>query len=258
MAQPINEPYRERIVACFKALATGDAIGKQTEMVSHHDVRRWYPGGITGFHGSPGEVIPRYVGNPKHQWLVGETTDDTEQTLAVARALLSNRGWSHTAVGRELLKCWKSVHPGVKSIWALHQSGDPSRIASDGDGCGAPMRVAPVGALYSPTRLDQLVRGAYESSVPTHGGQLAICAAAGVAAAISAAIEGMPTVEVLRLAVEAARRAETFARAAKGKTRSSIATLIQEMHVKLSGREALLASELAEEYFPDRPESKSR
>ena len=31
--------YRERVVACFKALATGDAIGKQTEMLSHPDVR---------------------------------------------------------------------------------------------------------------------------------------------------------------------------------------------------------------------------
>ena len=30
--------YRERAVACFKALATGDAIGKQTEMLSHPDV----------------------------------------------------------------------------------------------------------------------------------------------------------------------------------------------------------------------------
>jgi ADP-ribosylglycohydrolase len=248
--------YTERVVASFKALATGDAIGKQTEMLCRLDVRRWYPNGISGFHGSPGDVIPRYVGNPKHEWLIGETTDDTEQTIAVARALLNNRGWSHTAVGRELLKCWKSVHPGVKSMWTFHQCGDPSRIALDGDGCGAAMRVAPVGVLYSPKRLDELVRGAYESSVPTHGGQLAICAAAAVAAAVSAALEGMPAVEVLKNAVEAAQKAEAFAPTAKGKTTSSIAALIQQMHANLSGRDSLLASEVAEEYFPDRPECK--
>lgn len=225
---------RERAVACFKALATGDAIGKQTEMLSHADVRHWYPDGISGFHGPPGGVIPRYAGNRKHEWRIGETTDDTEQTLAVARALLSQQGVSHAVVGKELLKCRKSVHPGVKSMWTFHQLGDPARTASDGDGCGAAMRVAPIGVLYSPERFDELARCAYESSIPTHGGQLAICAAVAVAAAISAALEGMPAAEVLELATEAARKAEAFAPATKGKTTPSIAASIQEMHADLS------------------------
>jgi ADP-ribosylglycohydrolase len=248
--------YRERVVGCFKALAIGDAIGKQTEMLSHPDVRHWYPGGISGFHGPPGDVIPRYAGNRKREWRIGETTDDTEQTIAVARALLSQQGVSHTAVGKELLKCKKSVHPGVKSMWTFHQLGDPNRTASDGDGCGAAMRVAPVGVLYSPERFNELLRGAYESSIPTHGGQLAICAAAAVAAAVSAALEGMPAAEVLKLAIEAARKAETFAPVAKGKTTPSIAASIQEMHADLSRHDTLLASELAQKYFPDRPENK--
>jgi ADP-ribosylglycohydrolase len=62
---------------------------KQTEMFSHTDVLRWSPGGIGGFHGLPGDIIPRYSGNLKHEWRVGETTDDTEQTIAVAMALLT-------------------------------------------------------------------------------------------------------------------------------------------------------------------------
>jgi ADP-ribosylglycohydrolase len=181
---------RERVVACFKALASGNAIGKQTETLSHPDVRRWYPDGISGFHGRPGDAIPRYGGNARYEWRIGETTDDTEQTIAVARSLLGSHGVSHTAVGRELLKCRKSIHPDL-SMWAFHRLDDPSRIASEGDGCGAAMRVAPVGVLYSPERWDELVRGAYESSIPTHGGSLAICAAAAVAGAISGALQGM-------------------------------------------------------------------
>jgi len=51
----------ERILSCFQALASGDAIGKQTEMLSRRDVTNWYPGGITGFHGRPGDIIPRYL-----------------------------------------------------------------------------------------------------------------------------------------------------------------------------------------------------
>jgi hypothetical protein len=65
--------FQERVIGCFKALAAGDAIGKQTEMLSMAEVRRWYPGGITGFHGRPGEVIPRYAGK-RYEWRVGETT----------------------------------------------------------------------------------------------------------------------------------------------------------------------------------------
>jgi ADP-ribosylglycohydrolase len=241
-------------VACFKALASGDAIGKQTEMLSRSDVLRWYPEGISGFHGRPGDVIPRYSGNLKHEWRIGETTDDTEQTIAVARALLSTQQVSHTAVGRELLKCRKSVHPGVKSMWTFHQLGDPSRTALDGDGCGAAMRVAPVGVLYSPDRLDELVRGAYESSIPTHGGQLAICGAAAVAGAISAALEGRPATEVLNLAIQAARKAEAFN--SRGKVTPTIAVSIQEMHDDLSMHDTLVVSELAEKYFPNKAETK--
>src|SRR4051794_41141299 len=99
----------ERAIGCFQALATGDAIGKQTETLTRAEVRRWYPGGITGFQGRPGKVIPRYAGK-RYEWRVGETTDDTEQTLAVTRALLREGTAGHEAIGRELLKCKKSLH----------------------------------------------------------------------------------------------------------------------------------------------------
>ena len=91
----------QRAVACFQALASGDAIGKQTETLSSADVQRWYPQGITGFQGVPGEIIPRYAENRRYEWRIGETTDDTEQTIAVARALLGPAPISHTMFGRE-------------------------------------------------------------------------------------------------------------------------------------------------------------
>src|ERR1017187_257571 len=138
--------FQERAIGCFQALATGDAIGKQTEMLSRAEVRQWYPRGIAGFHGPPGEVIPRYAGK-RYEWRIGETTDDTEQTLAVARTILREGRASHKAIGQELLQCKKSLHPGV-SLWSFAQLGDPSRMASEGDGCGAAMRAAPVGVFY--------------------------------------------------------------------------------------------------------------
>lgn len=118
----------DRIRACLKGIATGDAIGKQTEGLSREDIRRWYPHGIRGFEGPPGSPIPRYVGNRKREWRIGETTDDTERTIAVARAILQDGDVRHASVGRELLKCQKCVHPGVKSLWEFHEAGDPAVV----------------------------------------------------------------------------------------------------------------------------------
>ena len=68
------------------------------------------------FEGVPGAMTSRYVGNRKREWRVGETTDDTERTIAVARAIIANRSVSHGSIGREMLGCTKSVHPGVRSL----------------------------------------------------------------------------------------------------------------------------------------------
>ncbi|MBI3493183.1 MAG: ADP-ribosylglycohydrolase family protein [Acidobacteria bacterium] len=190
----------DRIVGCLKGIAAGDAVGKQTEMLSIEDVRRWYPHGIRGFEGTPGAIVPRYTGNAKRQWRIGETTDDTERTIAVARAIIAERDVMHVSIGREMLRCTKSVHPGVKSLWEFHQAGDPGRIATEHDGCGAAIRVAPVGIFYTSDRLADIVNGAREASISTHGGSTAIAAAAATAAAVSAAIDGVAPRQVLELA----------------------------------------------------------
>src|SRR5947199_349771 len=134
----------DRILGCLKGIATGDAIGKQTETLSHEQVLHWYPHGIRGFEDTPGAIIPRYAGNSKHEWRMGETTDDTERTLAVARAIITEGSVAHVSIGREMLRCTKSVHPGVRSLWEFHQAADPTRIARNHNGCGTAVRVVPL------------------------------------------------------------------------------------------------------------------
>jgi ADP-ribosylglycohydrolase len=242
--------FEERVIGCFQGLATGDAIGKQTETLSRADVHKWYPRGIAGFEGRPGDVIPRYRGK-RYAWRIGETTDDTEQTIAVARALLREGDVSHQAIGRELLQCKKSVHPGV-SMWSFLQIGDPARIASEGEGCGAAMRTAQVGVIYPSNRLADLIRGAYECAAPTHGGQLAICAAAAVAGGVSAALEGRPRAEVLTVALEASRQAETLPPSDEA---STIARSIENLYSDLVSMKPLAVDEIAQRYFPNKPQN---
>lgn len=241
---------KERILACLKGIATGDALGKQTETLSREGVLRWYPDGVRGFEGSPGTPIPRYIGNAKREWRIGETTDDTEGTLAVARAILLDGDVRHASVGRELLMCTKSVHPGVESLWEFHQAGDPARVSQRHNGCGAAIRVAPVGMLYRSDRLDEIVAAAREASISTHGGALAIAAAAATAAAVSAAIDGASPPEIIGVAQRAAAQAE---RQQSGSANATFAEAIRIIHTDLHQWNELHPGNVATRYFPNAP-----
>jgi ADP-ribosylglycohydrolase len=238
-----------RATGCFKGISSGDAIGKQTEMLSRAEVDRWYPHGVRGFEGTPGAIIPRYVGNRKREWRVGETTDDTERTIAVARAIIADHRVSHVSIGREMLGCSKCIHPGLRSLWEFHQAGDPARIAVAHDGCGAAVRVAPVGILFPSSALQPLVDGAREASISTHGGALAVAAAAATAAAVSAAIDEASPREVLKLAVAAAARVEDQ----WPDHAPSFAAAIQATHDRLASLPSLTAEDIAACCFPNQP-----
>jgi ADP-ribosylglycohydrolase len=246
----MNRTVNGRILGSLQGIATGDAIGKQTETLSREGVLRWYPDGVEGFEGPPGTVIPRYVGNARREWRIGETTDDTEGTIAVGRAILQDGEVRHVGVGRELLKCTKSVHPGVKSLWEFHEAGDPARVSHRHDGCGAAIRVAPVGVLYGSGRLEEIVAAAREASIPTHGGALAIAAAAATAAAVSAAIDGASPLEIIGVAQRAAAQAECHG---PGSADATFAKAIGIIHADLHQRTELRPAEVAAAYSPEHP-----
>lgn len=240
----------ERARGCLAGIATGDAIGKQTEMLTRAEIARWYPQGVRGFEGNPGDVIPRYAGNKKDEWRIGETTDDTERTIAVAHAIIAEARVSHVAVGREMLSCTKCVHPGVASLWEFHRAGDPARIAGRHDGCGAAIRVAPVGILYPTDRLEDLVSGAREASISTHGGSLAIAAAAATATAVSAAIDGATQKAMFALALDAATRAQQRWPDPSGR---SFTGALRAVYEQLAPLPVLAPDAVAERAFPVDP-----
>jgi len=110
------------------------------------------------------------------------------------------------------------------------------------------MRAAPVGVLYPSSSLDELIRGAYECAIPTHGGQMAVCAAAAVAAAVSAALDGRSGAEVLTIAVRAAKAAES--RRPDGE---AWIAAIHEVYSDPAKRKRLTVDEVTDEYFPSKP-----
>lgn len=168
----------------------------------------------------------------------------------MARAVLRDGEVRHASVGRELLTCQKSVHPGVKSLWEFHEAGNATRVTLDHDGCGAAIRVAPVGILYRSDRLDEIVEGARQASISTHGGPLALAAAAATAAAVSAAVDGADSHEILELAQRAGEGAE---RKRSGSRDTLFARAIGAVHDELSQLPELNADDVARRYAPIDP-----
>ena len=113
------------------------------------------------------------------------------------------------------------------------------------------MRVAPIGMVYSCRKMTQLIEAVFQTSIPTHGGQFAICAAASFAAAVSAAIDGRSSDEVLRVAIDAAREAERFRPPSSA---GNMAEALQRMYAQLVlVRQELSARLQEDDCFPDRP-----
>jgi ADP-ribosylglycohydrolase len=110
--------------------------------------------------------------------------------------------------------------------------------------------VAPVGIVHTSASLDELVNGAREASISTHGGPLALAAAAATAAAVSAAVDAASPAQVIQLAERAAAEAESRW---LGRTASSFANALRKVRADLASLPQLRADDVARCCFPDGP-----
>jgi ADP-ribosylglycohydrolase len=157
---------------CLYGLAYGDALGRPTEFLTLAEIERRYgPGGPRDLTDTPALV-----------------TDDTQMTLAVAWALNDAPEWSVAAVEpllRQRFVTWalspeNNRAPGrtcMRACAALEDGYRWQRATVPGSkGCGANMRVAPVGLL--PGIDDATLAGlAQLQAGMTHGHPTALAAA---------------------------------------------------------------------------------
>ncbi|WP_138205697.1 ADP-ribosylglycohydrolase family protein [Haloimpatiens lingqiaonensis] len=241
----MSETTKSRILSCLKGLAVGDAIGKQTETLSFEKIKEWYPNCINGFEGKLGTIMPRYI-DRHYEWKFGETTDDTEQTIAVAESIIEEGTVSHSKIGEKLMLCKKSNRPTLQ-LGKFQQLRDVNRVVYDGDGCGAAMRVAPIGIIHSSDKLHEIVSDVFECCIPTHGSQLAICAAASIAGAVSAAIDGKSIENIFEIALKANIESEKYR---KSNEDLKYCEALMHMYQDLSSRSEIDINYLNENYFP--------
>jgi ADP-ribosylglycohydrolase len=202
----------DRAVGALLGVAIGDALGMPSQTLPRDQIRALY--GTIGDFIAPTPDHPVSGGLP-----AGAITDDTEQSLLLARHLLKRRGeFDERAWARELIAWEQETHargvndllgPSTKrAIAALLRGEPPEKVGRFGTTNGAAMRIAPVGIAVGPEPLDALVDAVAATCRLTHNTGEAIGAAAAVAAVVSAGVGGACFEDALPIALAAASAGE--------------------------------------------------
>lgn len=203
---------RDRALGALAGVAVGDAMGMPTQTMTPEEIAAAY-GAITGFRdAAPSQPVSAGL-------KAGTVTDDTEQSLLLARHLLARNGAvDQKAWANELLAWERDTHargvndllgPSTKrAIEALQRGVPASEAGRSGTTNGAAMRIVPVAIATPPEPVPVLVDAVEESCRLTHNTGEAISAASAVAAVVSAGIAGKSFEETLPLALAAAEEGE--------------------------------------------------
>jgi ADP-ribosylglycohydrolase len=183
----------QRAQALLYGLACGDALGYAVEFINLRQIKAAYgPQGIRD--------LPRPA----------RFSDDTQMSIATARALVDHGDADYesllSALAARYVEWYRTQDdpdqrrdPGrtcLEGAAALERGVD-WRLAGvpDQKGCGAVMRVAPVGYVYQHD-LERLVAVARGSAIMTHGHPTSTAATVGTAYVVKLALDGMEPIEI--------------------------------------------------------------
>ena len=183
----------DRCYAALAGVAIGDALGKMTEGYWPLEIMQRYGGRIETF-------LPPQTPRSSHDWAFAEVTDDTRFTLIVANSILACGSVDEQDIASRILEKPIKGWPGWEEYREKAERGEKATRS----GNGAPMRVAPIGILHSPDDLQAIVGDVEQACSGTHYTRSALSAACAIAAAYSAAIEGLNKEALLEVAIEAA------------------------------------------------------
>lgn len=198
----------DRALGALYGLAVGDALGMPTQFLSRDTIRETF-GVLADFEAGP-KANEISFGIP-----AGTVTDDTEQSVIVAKALLAGGdGVDHRLLADELLAWEKRMEeiesgeqlgPSTRRALAAIAAGAPlAETGRWGDTNGAAMRITPIGIATPAEPLDGLCDAVADACRITHDTTVANAGAAAVAAAVSSGIDGAGVGEATWQALRAA------------------------------------------------------
>jgi len=199
----------DRALAALLGLAVGDAMGMPSQTMARSQIAETY-GYIDDFRDAS---LTQTVGAGLS---AGTITDDTEQSILLARHIVSRTGGFDEHAWADELLAWErdTIARGVddllgpstkRSIAALQAGERPDHTGRRGTTNGAAMRIVPVAISTPAAPIDLLIDRVEETCRLTHNTSEAIGAASAVAAVVSAGIEGAAFSEALEPAISAAR-----------------------------------------------------
>lgn len=197
----------DRALGALYGIALGDATGMPSEL--------WPRDRIQSHFGWIDDLLPAPDGHfIVDGWVAGQVTDDTQQSLMLADAIIEDGGRLRAATVARHLVAWADrvgateghfLGPSSsRAIAALRDGAAPEEAGFWGETNGAAMRIAPVGIATPAHDPETLVDEVEAASVPSHGTNVAIAGAAMIAAAVSAAVDGDAVSEAVERAIEAA------------------------------------------------------
>jgi ADP-ribosylglycohydrolase len=202
----------DRAFGAFAGVALGDAMGMPTQTLSRAQIAAFY-GAIEDLR----DAVPE---QPVSAGLeAGTITDDTEQSLLLARHLLDRKGAFDEQAWAQTLLVWDRdtrargvndlLGPSTRrAIEQLLRGICASETGRFGTTNGAAMRIIPVAIATPPEPLSALIDEVEASCRLTHNTSEAIGSASAVSAVVSAGIEGSSFEAALPLALAAAREGE--------------------------------------------------
>ncbi|WP_306115591.1 MULTISPECIES: ADP-ribosylglycohydrolase family protein [unclassified Roseovarius] len=199
----------DRSCAALIGMAIGDALGMPSQTLTRQEIQQHY-GTITEFT-APFDDHP-----VSHGLEAAQVTDDTEQSLLLARRLIADHGQIvETAWARDLLDWEADIRArglrdllGPSSKAALDKilaGAPPSETGKHGTTNGAAMRIAPIGIANPVSPQEAFLDQVEMACRMTHNTGEAIAAAAAVATTISGGISGQCFEDTLEHAVAAAK-----------------------------------------------------
>ncbi|MGH7078222.1 MAG: inositol monophosphatase family protein [Acetobacteraceae bacterium] len=206
---PRESARADRAIGCLLGQVIGDSLGGRVEFQTRDEIRSRHPAGVQDLADGGTWNI-----------LAGQPTDDSELALALARILVTERGYDDDAVAASYARWWRSgpFDCGNTIRRALERANADRTSQAN----GALMRASPIGiAARTP---EEAADWAARDCLLTHPHPTCIAASAAFTAAISAGIAGATPHEMSRAARVAAARSpsgepvsERLAEAAAGR-----------------------------------------
>ena len=102
----VNMNREDKVLGVLFGEAIGDALGLGTESMNREEVLKHYPDGLFTYD----QIIQD---EHRKRWYKGMWTDDTEQMLCIAKAIIKDKAINSQTIAGEFYKWFKGIPMGI-------------------------------------------------------------------------------------------------------------------------------------------------